>query len=119
MRDSLTQAGKTLQTLGMRRLGPGGETPRVGEHAVLLGASIGGLLAARVLADFYDRVSVVDRDLLPESPANRRGVPQGHHVHNLLGRGSQILGELFPGILDELVAAGVPVHDYQMFRDGP
>ena len=45
----------------------------------------------------------------PRPAANRRGVPQGRHVHLLLGRGSQVLDELFPGILDELVAAGAPV----------
>jgi 2-polyprenyl-6-methoxyphenol hydroxylase-like FAD-dependent oxidoreductase len=81
----------------------------VGEHAVVLGASMGGLLAARVLADFYERVTVVERDVLPEATANRRGVPQGRHSHLLLGRGSQVLGELFPGFLDELLAAGTPV----------
>jgi 2-polyprenyl-6-methoxyphenol hydroxylase-like FAD-dependent oxidoreductase len=73
---------------------------------------MGGLLAARVLSDFYDAVTVVERDVLPDTPANRRGVPQGRHVHALLGRGSQILDELFPGLLDELVEAGAPVFDY-------
>jgi len=82
---------------------------KLGENAVVLGASMGGLLAARVLADFYDTVTVVERDVLPENTANRRGVPQGRHAHLLLGRGSEVLGELFPGILDELVAAGAPV----------
>jgi 2-polyprenyl-6-methoxyphenol hydroxylase-like FAD-dependent oxidoreductase len=103
----------------MSRPDPDGATRRIGEHAVVLGASMGGLLAARVLADFYDRVTVVDRDLLPATPANRRGVPQGRHVHTLLGRGSQILGGLFPGILDELVAAGAPVYDYQDVSQWP
>jgi 2-polyprenyl-6-methoxyphenol hydroxylase-like FAD-dependent oxidoreductase len=82
---------------------------KLGGHAVVLGAGIGGLLAARVLADFYDTVTVVERDVLPEHSANRRGVPQGRHVHLLLGRGSRVLDELFPGFLDELVAAGTPV----------
>src|SRR5258705_6451336 len=82
---------------------------KLGEHAVVLGASMGGLLAARVLADFYDTVTVVERDELPETAANRRGVPQSRHGHLLLSRGSQVLGELFPGLLDELVAAGAPV----------
>ena len=59
---------------------------------------MGGLLAAKVLADFYETVTVVERDMLPENATNRRGVPQGRHVHLLLGRGSQILGELFPGL---------------------
>jgi 2-polyprenyl-6-methoxyphenol hydroxylase-like FAD-dependent oxidoreductase len=68
-----------------------------------------GLLAARVLADFFRTVTVIDRDELPDDPVTRRGVPQGRHVHALLARGGQILDELFPGILDELVAAGAPV----------
>jgi 2-polyprenyl-6-methoxyphenol hydroxylase-like FAD-dependent oxidoreductase len=86
--------------------------PKIGEHAVVLGASMGGLLAARVLSDFYETVTVVERDVLPDDVVNRRGVPQGRHVHALLGRGSQVLAELFPGFLDELVRAGAPVLDY-------
>jgi 2-polyprenyl-6-methoxyphenol hydroxylase-like FAD-dependent oxidoreductase len=85
--------------------------PNIGEHAVVLGASMGGLLAGRVLADFYHTVTVVERDVLPVDVANRRGVPQGRHGHVLLTRGSQVLDELFPGLLDELVAAGAPVFD--------
>jgi 2-polyprenyl-6-methoxyphenol hydroxylase-like FAD-dependent oxidoreductase len=81
----------------------------VGERAVVLGASMGGLLAARVLADFFDTVTVVERDVLADGPVVRRGVPQGRHVHVLLARGAQILNELFPGFLDDLVADGAPV----------
>jgi 2-polyprenyl-6-methoxyphenol hydroxylase-like FAD-dependent oxidoreductase len=84
---------------------------KLGQHAVVLGASMGGMLAARVLADFYETVTVVERDVLPNDPANRRGVPQGRHVHALLRRGGQIIDELFPGVLDEMVAAGAPVLD--------
>jgi 2-polyprenyl-6-methoxyphenol hydroxylase-like FAD-dependent oxidoreductase len=85
--------------------------PVLGERAVVLGASMGGLLAARVLADFFDTVTVVERDALWDEPANRRGVPQGRHVHALLPRGAQILDSLFPGILNELVVDGAPVLD--------
>ena len=84
---------------------------KIGDHAVVLGASMGGLLASRVLADFYHRVTVVERDVLPTEPVNRRGVPQGRQPHLLLARAAQILGAHFPGILDELVAAGAPVWD--------
>ena len=84
---------------------------RLGERAVVLGASMGGLLAARVLAEFFDSVAVVERDDLPDHPAVRRGVPQGRHVHVLLARGAQIFDELFPGLLDEMVAHGAPVWD--------
>jgi 2-polyprenyl-6-methoxyphenol hydroxylase-like FAD-dependent oxidoreductase len=82
---------------------------KIGDQAVVLGASMAGLLAARVLADAYERVTVVDRDTLPNSPETRRGVPQGRHAHVLVPRGTQILDELFPGLLDDLVAGGAPV----------
>jgi 2-polyprenyl-6-methoxyphenol hydroxylase-like FAD-dependent oxidoreductase len=80
-------------------------------HAVVLGASMGGMLAARVLADHYTSVTVVERDELPSEPVNRRGVPQGRQPHLLLARAAQILEGHFPGILDELVASGAPVWD--------
>jgi hypothetical protein len=72
---------------------------------------MGGLLAARVLADFFRTVTVVERDELPDDPANRRGVPQGRHVHALVPCGAEVLDELFPGFLSELVAGGAPVWD--------
>jgi 2-polyprenyl-6-methoxyphenol hydroxylase-like FAD-dependent oxidoreductase len=76
---------------------------------VVLGAGLAGLLAARVLADAYGRVTVVERDPLPQTAENRKGVPQGRHAHLLLPRGMQILEELFPGLLDDLAAGGAPV----------
>ena len=82
---------------------------RNGEHSVVIGASIAGLCAARVLSDFYDRVTVYERDELPAEPANRAAVPQGRHVHLLMARGAVELDALFPGLLDDMVAAGVPI----------
>ena len=82
---------------------------RSGEHAVVIGASISGMCAARVLSDFYDRVTVFERDELPDGPANRSAVPQGRHVHLLMARGAQELETHFPGLLDDMVAAGVPI----------
>jgi 2-polyprenyl-6-methoxyphenol hydroxylase-like FAD-dependent oxidoreductase len=84
---------------------------KIGNHAIVLGASIAGLLAARALSDSFDTVTVVERDVLPDDPANRRGVPQGRHPHGLLTRGALALEELFPDLLDELVLAGVPYFD--------
>ena len=82
---------------------------RLGEHAVVIGASIAGLCAARVLSDRYDRVTVFERDSLPDGPANRSAVPQGKHLHLLMARGAEELGGLFPGLLEDMVAAGVPI----------
>ncbi len=87
------------------------KTTTVGNHAVVLGASMAGLLAARVLADAYDRVTVVERDVLPHGEANRRGVPQGRHLHLLHARGRELLDELFPGFTEQAVQAGAEVGD--------
>jgi 2-polyprenyl-6-methoxyphenol hydroxylase-like FAD-dependent oxidoreductase len=81
----------------------------IAEHGVVLGASMAGLLAARVLADACERVTVVERDRLPGTGQDRRGVPQGRHAHGLLSSGVQVFEDLFPGLLDELAADGVPV----------
>ena len=80
-------------------------------HAVVLGGSLAGLLAARVLADHFDHVTLVERDSYKETPEPRKGIPQSNHVHGLLMRGCQILEELFPGLQDEMVAAGAPLVD--------
>jgi 2-polyprenyl-6-methoxyphenol hydroxylase-like FAD-dependent oxidoreductase len=84
---------------------------KLGERAVVCGASMAGLLAARVLSDFYETVTLVERDRLPAGFEQRRGVPQGRHLHALLSTGSQALEQLFPGLLDELVTAGANVLD--------
>lgn len=67
---------------------------------------MGGLLAARVLSDFYDRVTVVERDELTDEAVARRGVPQSRQPHVLMSRCGEIVEELFPGLLDELVTDG-------------
>ncbi len=79
-----------------------------GGRAIVIGASIAGLCAARVLSDFYDRVTVFERDELPGTPVNRTAVPQGRHVHLLMARGAVEFDALFPGLLDDMVASGVP-----------
>jgi 2-polyprenyl-6-methoxyphenol hydroxylase-like FAD-dependent oxidoreductase len=84
---------------------------KIGKHAVVLGASMAGLLAARSLSDFFDTVTVVERDPLPDTGTARRGVPQGRHLHALLARGAQAIEEMFPGVLDELVLDGAQYFD--------
>ena len=83
---------------------------RIGEHAVVIGGSMAGLLAARALADAYERVTVIDRDRLPAGTEGRRGVPQGAHTHALLPRGQDHLEQLLPGLVGELVDAGAPTY---------
>lgn len=78
-----------------------------GRTAVVLGASLAGLFTAAALARHADRVVLVERDHLPDGPLWRRGVPQARHAHNLMTAGHVAMEELFPGIRDELVAAGM------------
>ena len=81
-----------------------------GERAVVIGAGLGGLLAAGVLADRFERVTVIERDALPAADEPRRAVPQGRHCHTLLPSGQLCLEQLLPGILGELVADGAPTY---------
>jgi 2-polyprenyl-6-methoxyphenol hydroxylase-like FAD-dependent oxidoreductase len=76
---------------------------------IVIGASLAGSCAARVLSDFSERVTVYERDDLPDGPANRAAVPQGRHVHLLMARGAQEFESHFPGLLEQMVADGVPI----------
>jgi len=72
----------------------------------VIGGSIAGLLTARLLLRHFERVTIVDRDVLPDTPVARHGAPQAHHNHVLLVRGRQVMEELFPGLQDAIVRDG-------------
>ena len=72
----------------------------IGQHAIVIGASMGGLLAARALSDFYAVVTVLERDAFPQSDIARKGVPQGRHAHGLLARGRNVIENFLPGWTD-------------------
>jgi len=78
----------------------------VGDHAVVVGGSVAGLLAARCLADYFSDVTVLEADEYPADPATRRGVPQGSQIHALQEAGRATLEDLFPGYGEDLLAAG-------------
>ncbi|MFD9698050.1 FAD-dependent oxidoreductase [Lentzea sp. NPDC059081] len=80
-------------------------------HAVVLGAGIGGLASAAALSAHFSEVTVVERDVLPDTAGTRRGVPQGAQVHGLLARGLEAFEELFPGFVAELREFGAPQGD--------
>jgi 2-polyprenyl-6-methoxyphenol hydroxylase-like FAD-dependent oxidoreductase len=84
---------------------------RIGAHAVVLGASMAGLLTAGVLAKSYGRVTVFDRDAMSEIGVHRRGVPQDRHLHFLHPRGRQALEELSPGLIAQLIGQGAATGD--------
>jgi 2-polyprenyl-6-methoxyphenol hydroxylase-like FAD-dependent oxidoreductase len=75
-------------------------------HAVILGGGFAGMLAAHVLAEHVEQVTIIERDELPQSPRHRKGVPQGRHIHIFVQGGYSALEELLPGITDELLTHG-------------
>lgn len=90
-------------------------------HAVVLGASLAGLATAAALAKRFDRVTLVERDALPETGRHRTGVPQGRHAHQLLPGGFNGLAELLPGFADDLTAYGghvIPASEIRFYLDG-
>jgi 2-polyprenyl-6-methoxyphenol hydroxylase-like FAD-dependent oxidoreductase len=76
------------------------------DHAVVMGSSMAGLLAARVLSEHFGQVTIVERDALPGIGEHRKGVPQARHVHGIHPRGREILEELIPGFTATLARAG-------------
>ena len=94
----------------------------IGQRAIVIGAGMGGLTAARALAPYFEHVVVIERDRLPTDPSTRHGVPQAKHVHALLAGGQRALAELFSKFESDLTSAGaVPVRvgfDIRMERPG-
>ena len=94
----------------------------IGRQAVVVGAGMAGLPAARALADYFDDVVVLERDTLPLDASHRSGTPQARQTHGLLGGGQRALGELFPGFAEDLASAGaVPLRmalDNRLERPG-
>ena len=94
----------------------------IGKQAVVVGAGMSGLPAARALADYFEQVVVLERDTLPFVASHRTGIPQGRHTHALLAGGQRALGDLFPGFEQDLTDAGaVPVNaglDFRFERPG-
>jgi flavin-dependent dehydrogenase len=80
-------------------------------HAVVVGGSLAGMLAARVLSDHFDDVTLLERDRFPETPTARKGLPQGRHAHGLLERGRGVMERFLPGLTGDLVRAGAGLLD--------
>lgn len=88
-----------------------GRLSSTGDRAVVIGGSMAGVMAARVLDDGYDEVVVLERDSLPDEPVHRRGVPQAQHPHVLQEAGRAILEDLYPGFGEDLISAGALMVD--------
>jgi len=82
------------------------DTRKLGERAIVLGAGIAGTLAGRVLADHFERVTLIERDGAPDADGYRKGVPQAKLVHGVLRSGLDAINALFPGFEQELIERG-------------
>jgi glycine/D-amino acid oxidase-like deaminating enzyme len=74
---------------------------RLGQQAVVIGGSLAGLMTARVLADHFDAVTVLERDYIDARPGIHKSIPQGNHLHGLLLGGQQVMASLYPGFRDQ------------------
>lgn len=74
--------------------------------AVVLGGSHAGMLTAGALTGLADRIVVIERDVLPDGPAPRKGLPQARHAHMLWSGGVRAVEELLPDVTGALRAAG-------------
>jgi 2-polyprenyl-6-methoxyphenol hydroxylase-like FAD-dependent oxidoreductase len=79
---------------------------RLGQQAIVIGGSIAGLMTARVLADHFDAVSILERDSIRDQPALHKSIPQGNHLHGLLLGGLQVAASLYPGFVEKLERHG-------------
>ncbi len=79
---------------------------RLGENAVVIGGSLAGLMTARVLADHFESVTVLERDHIESRPALHKSIPQGNHVHGLLPSGRQAMSSFYPNLFTNLEKSG-------------
>lgn len=95
--------------------------PSAYQHAIVIGGSIAGLITARVLRNHFAQVTIIERDGPPSATAFRGGAPQARHPHVLFARGQNILEAQFPGIVQEMLAAGAvpfyPGHEFRLFAN--
>ena len=71
-------------------------------HAIVIGGSIAGLIAARALSDYFEHVTILERDEIEDRPVIHKSVPQGNHLHGLLNGGQRVLSALYPGFTGNL-----------------
>ena len=81
------------------------------QHAVVIGASLGGLMAAGAASRHFNRVTVLERDQLPNEPIVRKGVPHGTQIHVILPIGPDYMEQVFPDIRKDFEAHGCPAYD--------
>lgn len=82
-----------------------------GNQAIIIGGSVAGLLAARVLSDHFEQITLIEKDVFSTLPQHRKGVPQDLHAHALLMQGQKNIEQLFPGVFEQLLRNGATLSD--------
>ena len=82
-----------------------------GKSALVIGGSLAGLLAARILSDHFEQVTIIERDPVGDVPESRKGQAQTRHPHALLVQGLNIMSGYFPDLVDDLLSGGNPMLD--------
>jgi flavin-dependent dehydrogenase len=77
-----------------------------GRDVIVIGGSLAGLFAATAAASSGARTTIIERDVLPDEPSSRKGVPQDRQPHVLLHRGLLAAEELLPGLREDLIRHG-------------
>jgi 2-polyprenyl-6-methoxyphenol hydroxylase-like FAD-dependent oxidoreductase len=86
-------------------------TPKLGQHAIVIGGSMAGLLTARVLSDHFAQVTILERDPVQDAPEARKGQPQTRHLHGLLAKGLETMSHYFPDLIEGLRNGGAIIGD--------
>jgi glycine/D-amino acid oxidase-like deaminating enzyme len=81
-------------------------------EAIVIGGSLGGLLTAHVLSEHFQRVTILERDAIPDEPTARKGQPHTRHLHGLLATGLETMTRYFPDLPEALAAGGAILQDF-------
>lgn len=82
------------------------------KKSIVIGGSFAGLIASRILSDFFGNVILIEKDFFPVSLEGRKGTPQANHIHILLAKGKQILMDYFPNLEKKLLENGANKIDF-------
>jgi 2-polyprenyl-6-methoxyphenol hydroxylase-like FAD-dependent oxidoreductase len=81
-------------------------------QAIVLGASLGGLMTARVLSKHFEKVLLIEKDEVHRQPESRKGQPHTRHLHGLLPRGFLIMTHYFPDLPQALTENDAVIEDF-------
>lgn len=81
------------------------------QHAIIIGGSFSGMLAAKILSKYFARVTIIERASLVEIEKSEN-IPQKDCLHVLSAIGFKTLRKLFPEFEAAILAKGAYPIDY-------